>query len=144
MAKDERILRSLDRFTDLASKATLSPRRFFRYVACPLRFYFHSVARLATDDEISREIDAPMFGTILHAAVQRLYTRIEGESHPGGTLQALIRSGEVAAAVEGAINEHYLKDPKATASDYTGNLVLVKDIVVRYLKGRSDALRRCA
>ena len=69
------------------------------------------------------------------AAVQRLYTRIEGESHPGGTLRALIRSGEVAAAVEGAINEHYLKDPKATASDYTGNLVLVKDIVVRYLKG---------
>ena len=37
--------------------------------------------------------------------------------------------------VEAAINEHYLKDPKATASDYTGNLVLVKDIVVRYLKG---------
>ena len=93
------------------------------------------MARLATDDEISEEIDAPMFGTILHAAVQRLYTRIEGESHPGGTLRALIRSGEVAAAVEGAINEHYLKDPKATASDYTGNLVLVKDIVVRYLKG---------
>ena len=135
VAKDERILRSLDRFTDPASKATLSPTAFFRYVACPLRFYFHSVARLATDDEISEEIDAPMFGTILHAAVQRLYTRIEGESHPGGTLRALIRSGEVAAAVEGAINEHYLKDPKATASDYTGNLVLVKDIVVRYLKG---------
>ena len=58
-----------------------------------------------------------MFGTILHAAVQRLYTRIKGESHPGGTLRALIRTDEVAAAVEAAINEHYLKDPKATASD---------------------------
>ena len=76
-----------------------------------------------------------MFGTILHAAVQRLYAPIEGEAHPGGTLRALIRTGEVAAAVEAAIGEHYLKDPKATAADYTGNLVLVKDIVVRYLRG---------
>ena len=133
--KDEGVMRRLERFTDPGSKATLSPTAFFRYVACPLRFYFHSVARLDAGDEISEEVDAPMFGTILHAAVQRLYAPIEGEAHPGGTLRALIRTGEVAAAVEAAIGEHYLKDPKATAADYTGNLVLVKDIVVRYLRG---------
>ena len=133
--KDDGVMRRLERFTDPGSKATLSPTAFFRYVACPLRFYFHSVARLDAGDEISEEVDAPMFGTILHAAVQRLYAPIEGEAHPGGTLRALIRTGEVAAAVEAAIGEHYLKDPKATAADYTGNLVLVKDIVVRYLRG---------
>ena len=135
VAKDERVMRSLERFTDPDSPATLSPTAFFRYVACPLRFYFHSVARLRTDDEISEEIDAPMFGTILHAAVQRLYARIEGEAHPGGTLRAMLRTGEIAAAVEAAINENYLCDTRATAADYTGNLLLVKDIVTRYLRG---------
>ena len=135
VAKDDAVMQRLERFTDPASKATLSPTAFYRYVACPLRFYFHSVARLETDDEISEEVDAPMFGTILHAALQKLYTRIVGESHPGATLRALLRTKEVARAVEESINENYLNDPKATAADYTGNLLLVKDIVTRYLRG---------
>ncbi|WP_418992052.1 PD-(D/E)XK nuclease family protein [Alistipes sp.] len=133
--KDTAIMRRLGRFTDPESKATLSPTAFFRYVACPLRFYFHSVARLAVDDEIAEEVDAPMFGTILHAAVQTLYARIRDEQRPGETLRAMIRTGEVAAAVEEAINAHYLRDAKATVADYTGNLLLVKDIVIRYLRG---------
>ena len=135
VAKDEGVMRRLERFTDPESKATLSPTAFFRYVACPLRFYFHSVARLEADDEISEEVDAPMFGTILHAAVQKLYARIVGELHPGDTLRTMLRTGEVAAAVEAAINENYLRDTAATAGDYTGNLLLVKDIVTRYLRG---------
>ena len=128
-------MQRLGRFTDPESKATLSPTAFFRYVACPLRFYFHSVARLQADDEIAEEVDAPMFGTILHAAVQTLYARIVGEAHPGETLRAMIRTGEIAAAVEAGINENYLQDPAATTDDYTGNLLLVKDIVTRYLRG---------
>ena len=135
VAKDEGVMRRLERFTDSESKATLSPTAFFRYVACPLRFYFHSVARLQADDEIAEEVDAPMFGTILHAAVQKLYARIVGELHPGETLRTMLRTGEVAAAVEAAINENYLRDTAATTEDYTGNLLLVKDIVTRNLRG---------
>lgn len=55
VAKDEGVMRRLLRFTDPGSDASLSPTAFFRYVACPLRFYFHSVARLDSDDEISEE-----------------------------------------------------------------------------------------
>lgn len=135
VAKDEEVMRRLERFIDPESSATLSPTAFFRYVACPLRFYFHSVARLKADDEMSEEVDAPMFGTILHAAVQTIYARIVGESAPGETLRALIRSGEVEAAVEKAINENYLQNEGASSEEYTGNLLLVKDIVARYLRG---------
>lgn len=135
VAKDEEVLARLERFVDAQSPATLSPTAFFRYVACPLRFYFHSIARLEADDGISEEVDAPMFGTILHAAVQMLYARIVGEAHPGETLRAMVRTGEVAQAVETAINENYLQDEHASAGDYSGNLLLVKDIVTRYLRG---------
>lgn len=135
VAKDAAVMRRLERFTDPESEATLSPTAFFRYVACPLRFYFHSIARLETDDEISEEIDAPMFGTILHAAVQHLYERIAGEEHPGQTLRAMMRAGEVERAVERAIEENYLQQSGVTAEDYSGNLLLVREIVARYLRG---------
>ncbi|MDE6070452.1 MAG: PD-(D/E)XK nuclease family protein [Alistipes sp.] len=133
--KDEHVMQCLERFVDADGPATLSPTAFFRYVACPLRFYFHSVARLKTDEEVSEEVDAPMFGTILHAAAQRLYGRVVGEAHPGETLQSLLRSDEVAAAVVEAINDHYLRDEHAAPEEYSGNLLLVKDIVERYLRG---------
>ena len=135
VAKDAGIMRRLNRFADPADPATLSPTAFFRYIACPLRFYFASVARLRTEEEVTEEIDAPMFGTILHAAVQQLYAQVKDELHPGETLRALLRTDAVTQAVERAINENYLHDAAATAADYTGNLLLVKDIVTRYLRG---------
>ncbi|MEG0806962.1 MAG: PD-(D/E)XK nuclease family protein [Alistipes sp.] len=135
VAKDGDVMRRLAQFVDPESPATLSPTAFFRYVACPLRFYFYSVARLKTDDEISEEVDAPMFGTILHAAVQKIYTAILGAQKPGELLRALIRSGKVEAAVEEAINENYLQNKNASIADYSGDLLLVKDIVTRYLRG---------
>ncbi len=133
--KDEQVMQCLERFVDPASPAALSPTAFFRYVACPLRFYFHSVARLKSDEEVSEEVDAPMFGTILHAAAQRLYAAVVGQAHPGERLQQMLRTAEVSAAVVGAINDHYLRDEHATVADYSGNLLLVKDIVERYLRG---------
>lgn len=142
VGKDARTLERLERFVDPENPATLSPTAFFRYVACPLRFYFHSVARLTPDDEVTEEVDAPMFGTILHAAAQKLYGRIVGEAHPGETLRAMIRTDEATRAVTEAINENYLRDAEATPEEYTGNLLLVKDIVTRYLRGgimRHDA-----
>lgn len=133
--KDGQVMQGLERFVDAESPATLSPTAFFRYVACPLRFYFHSVARLKTDEEVSEEVDAPMFGTILHAAAQRLYARILDRAHPGEALREMMRSGEIAEAVVGAINDNYLRDEHAASDDYSGNLLLVKDIVERYLRG---------
>ena len=124
----------LARFLDAEHPVPLSPTAFFRYVACPLRFYFYSVAGLAVRDEVADEVDAPMFGTILHGAMQRLYAPLVGALHPGEALWALARSGEAERAVVAAVNEHYLRDAAATPADYTGNLLLVKSIVTRYIR----------
>ena len=75
-----------------------------------------------------------MFGTILHAAAQRLYEGIRNVLHPGAALRALMKSGAVEAAVIEAINREYLQDEKAAPESYPGNLLLVRDIVVKYLK----------
>ena len=134
VAKEGDVWEKLSRFVDPESPAMLSPTAFFRYVACPLRFYFYSVARLKADDDLTEEVDAPMFGTILHAAAQRLYERIAGEEHPGGTLRALVGSGAVERAVAAAINSEYLQNEAADVKEYPGNLMLVHGIVSNYLR----------
>ena len=132
--KDARVMQALMRFVDAERKGTLSPTALYRYVACPMRFYFHSVARLRTEDTVAEEVDAPMFGTILHAAVQSLYGQIQGEHHPAKTLQAMLKTGEVERAVERAIEENFLNRSEVKLEEYPGNLLLVRNIVIRYLK----------
>ena len=102
-------------------------------MACPLRFYFHSVARLRPEEEVAEELDAPMFGTILHAAAQELYESLIGNAEPKEALVKLRDKKTVKRAVKRAIAKHYLYDEEASDADYSGNLLLVRDIVVRYL-----------
>ncbi|MBR5849540.1 MAG: exodeoxyribonuclease V subunit gamma [Alistipes sp.] len=134
--KDAEVMRRLEHFIsdDPNSQKSLSPTALYRYVACPLRFYFHSVAHLRVEDEISEELDAPMFGTILHAAMEELYKAIQGVPAPIKELQAMRQSTRVEEVVDQAIAEHYLCDLKATVADFSGTLLLARDIVVRYIR----------
>ncbi len=56
--KSGRTAETLARYLDPASGYALSPTALFRYVQCPLKFYFASIARLKTTDEVSEQIDA--------------------------------------------------------------------------------------
>lgn len=134
VVKDERIMKQLKRYIDPDHPATISPTALYRYVACPLSFYFHSLAHLREREEVADEIDAPMFGTILHAAAQSLYEKVKDEANPGATLKAMMRSGEVAAAVEKALASEFLGKERIAQADYTGNLMLVRNVVTRYLQ----------
>ena len=134
IVKDRQIEARLMRFTDTDNPSYLSPTALYRYVACPMRFYFATVAQLGGEDEITDEVDARTFGNILHGAMQLLYGRIKDEHSPAATLRAMAAAGEVERAVGQAINNEWLKDPSATPDDYSGNLTLVGEIVARYIR----------
>ena len=122
------------RFCAAENPARLSPTAFYRYVACPLRFYFATVAQLSAEEEISDEVDARTFGNILHGAMQILYERIRNEYAPSATLRTMAAAGEVERAVEQAIRDKWLNDPTAVRDDYSGSLTLVGEIVTRYIR----------
>ena len=130
--KTGRVAETLSAYLDGGGR-NLSPTTFYRYVECPLKFYFHSVAGLRPEDEIAEEIDLPMFGTILHRAMELLYTPLLDRSAPQTKIGELIGSPEVGRAVMQAINEEYLHDSMATEDEYGGQIILVRDVVTRYI-----------
>lgn len=111
----------------------LSPTSFYHYVECPLKFYFRSVAGLSPQQEIAEEVDLPMFGTILHRTMELLYAPLLGDPAAGPKIGALVGSAAVKAAVQRAINEEYLRDEGAGEEEYGGNLILVRDVVAKYV-----------
>lgn len=133
--KSERVMAQLRRFIDNSDEmALLSPTALARYVACPMKFYFASVAHIKASDELTEEVDNPMFGIILHDAMQRLYSRIEGVANPKAHIERMISSGEVEKSVAEAINKNYLNRRNTDEKEYSGNLLLVKDIITKYIR----------
>lgn len=132
IAKQGDVRAKLERFlTD--PTASLSPTALYRYIACPMRFYFASVAQIRSEDEISEEIDAPMFGTILHEAMRSLYEPLRTAVSTAKAIAA-ITDEQISAAVDRAINENYLHRERATVEEYGGNILLVRDIICRYIR----------
>lgn len=132
--KQGKVRERLMQFVEGKDNTRLSPTAFARYVACPMKFYFASIAHLKVTDELTEEVDNPMFGTILHAAMQTLYEKIEGIANPAEYLKRMLDTNEVEQAVKKAINEKYLNKIDAKEELYTGSLMLVKNIIIRYIR----------
>lgn len=132
VVKDSSVMARLEEFLDSGSR-TVSPTALNAYLDCPLKFYFRYVAGLKPEDEVSEEIDMPMFGTILHKAMELLYAPLVCVNNPAMEISRMIGSESVAAAVDGAIGSIIYNGEIVGEQDYEGNLLMIRDIVMRYI-----------
>ena len=65
--------------------------------------------------------------------MELLYTPLLNIPEPGRQIRALIGSAAVADAVTRAVSGEYLRDPSLGSDEYGGNVLLVRDIVARYI-----------
>ena len=135
--KTGRVAEALQQYicTDEAkAERRLSPSAFSQYISCPMRFYLSAIAHIKSSDTLSEDVDHPMFGNILHSAMQRLYSPLAGVANPAADLEHLLASHKVERAVKEAIDKEYLNKEDADESEYTGTLLLVKDIITKYIR----------
>lgn len=130
--KQGNVLKELECFTADENKKMLSPSAFANYVACPMKFYFASVAKLKNPDELTEDVDSPMFGTILHDAMEILYTPLIGIDSPSEQLKQ-ISNKQIEEAVIKSINKNYLNRNSNIEEGFTGQLMLVKRIISKYI-----------
>ena len=119
----------LGRYLSQNSGKSLSPTALFRYIECPLKFYFHSIAELEPQEEISDTIDALTFGNILHLTMQNLYTKLLNKKNPMADISALRKPKIIGDAVDDTLVEQLKVDKKS----FSGDTILVKDIIVKYI-----------
>ena len=133
--KDEAIMESLQRFLTGGGSA-LSPTAFSRYVQCPLKFYFASVARIKPEDTLTEDVDNQTFGNIFHKAAEYLYTEIKDVANPANLLQQMIENGTVEQMVDKAIMSEYFKQKEGTTknSQLEGEIDIIRNIVLCYLR----------
>lgn len=134
VAKSGRVREALERYLVAENPLTISPTAFARYLACPLKFYFASIAHLKEQEEIADEVDNPLFGNLLHGSMERLYAPLLHQTATPSRILKMIRSDEVEQAVKATIEAELFRGEPTPESEYGGQLLLVRDIVVRYIR----------
>lgn len=73
--KDAAVMRQLD------ARERLSPTAIYRYLRCPLQFYYHTVCKLyEKDNDDENEIDNMTFGNIFHRTSELIYHKLSQDT----------------------------------------------------------------
>lgn len=118
----------------------LSPSAINQYLDCSLRFYFNYIAGLSETETVSEEIDAPLFGNILHKTMSLLYRQFVCRLVKEEDLTAL-KSDKllIKNTVIQAFAEEYYQKTQIDENDLTGINLIVKEILEKYIEQIIDA-----
>lgn len=138
IAKDDAVMRRLDRYREEGSGYNLSASSLKQYIACPLSFYLERVADIRLPDEVKDYMDEGVYGEIVHHIAERLYTDIAHE-HGAITcdiLDGLIadRSRKVERQITASINEYFLKRGEDDYTPLSGEARIQADVISHILK----------
>lgn len=126
----------LNRFTlqaEEAERRELTPSALNDYIDCRLRFYLKHVARLREAEEVEEELDARVFGNLLHDVAHAFYEQLaskrNGEIQPDDLNDS---SRQVEALIDQAFVDLYSLDSKNEV-EYEGQRVVVKAIAQEFM-----------
>ncbi len=113
----------------------LSPSAINTYIDCSLKYYFRYIAGLGEMDEISEDIDASGFGTVVHDSLNELYLEIARKN--GGiiskeALQDLLSSGRYESQLKEQFIKHHYKGRRKESIE--GRNILIFSVMLRYMK----------
>lgn len=137
--KTDEIMKLLKRRfdTNVRPKAVLSPSALNHYMDCSLRFFFQYVAAIKVPDEVTVEINSPMFGTIFHKSAEMAYKTIigNGKMVSGEAIETFLKNPRLLHdIVDGAFKKEFFRIGKAEKADYNGTYLINFRVIETYVK----------
>lgn len=116
--KTPEILAKLDEVLE----RSLSASGINKFISCPLDYYFRYLLEFGEEDDVEEEINASSLGTILHEALEIMYTPFamynsKGEKHESARALTAVDIAEMQAKADNQVHQgfmkHYDNDAKA-------------------------------
>lgn len=112
----------------------LTPSSLNDYIECSLRFYLKQVALLKEAEEVEEEVDARVFGNILHDVVYWLYDEFRKVRNGLVLPEDLdITDKRIDGLIDKAFRKFYHLEPTEEVV-YEGKRVVVKEVVRTFLR----------
>ena len=132
IGKTNEIVQKLNKFIpSKGGEKYLSPSGLSTYLRCKLQFYFRYIAELREQDDITEEIDAPLFGNILHESMDLLYKDFVGIELTNEIIQKLKKDKtRISEAIDHAFEKEYFKSGKV---NYSGKNIIIREVIEKYI-----------
>jgi hypothetical protein len=118
----------LEYYTD--TPKILSPSAINEFLDCSLRFYFHYLAGLPKPEEVTEDIDAQMFGNLLHKAMKALYTRIGQSEVTPVLLEGFLKNTD---RIEDAINQAFKEELFHDTGEFPERKIEGYNLIIRHV-----------
>ncbi|HMP93514.1 MAG TPA: PD-(D/E)XK nuclease family protein, partial [Phnomibacter sp.] len=127
----------LRRFLSNNNPRPLSPSAINSWLYCRLQFFYQYMAGLAKPETLSNSIDAAAFGEIVHKVMEVLYQALltHQQQNPLVTTASIAwMRTQIEAVLPAAISQAWKPTPKGQPFTYTGQWLLVKEVVTQYVQ----------
>lgn len=135
--KSPEIIEKLNAFLkDGEDARALSASSINAYIDCPLQFYLKHVEQMVEQDEVTENVEAGMFGTLLHEIMQKLYEPFVGTLVNKLDLEGLKNDIPlIEKTITKAFSTKFFKRNKDTELDIKleGNYLLTARIIRKYI-----------
>ncbi|MCG8697206.1 MAG: PD-(D/E)XK nuclease family protein [Bacteroidales bacterium] len=113
----------------------LSPSAINTYLNCKLQFYYKYIAKLKEPQLITNDIEANVFGSILHLAMSTLYAPLLNQLTEHHHFKNLLKDKEtIEKHVTSAFNKEYFHVPVDTKMEFNGNNLIVREVITKYIE----------
>jgi hypothetical protein len=140
LAKTPETLSKLNHYLNLSGTSSLSPSAVNSWLHCRLQFYFKYVAKLKVPDQLEEGIDAASFGIIVHKLMELLYEAVrlkQGNGSISADSIAWMRT-HLPDWIDTAFRQGWRNDGKEQPVQYTGELLVIKEVVKQYAEAFLD------
>ncbi|MCQ2217169.1 MAG: PD-(D/E)XK nuclease family protein [Paludibacteraceae bacterium] len=127
------------------TESFFSPTAINSYIDCSLKFYYKYVLGLKIDNDLTDEVDSPMFGSIFHKAAELFYKEHLGKVLSKDFLEKAANDrAHLSKLVDEAFKTEYFQlDANSTKTiDYTGEQLIYRkveiDLLNRLLKADAE------
>lgn len=131
--KDQQIINILNEFLiekDMSAKRWFYPSTLYTYLNCRLQFYFKYVARIREADEMDDEVDARLFGNILHNTMESLYENYKQKTVEKKDIKLLRKK------ILPVITQEFKKEFGVAEDgdfEFTGNNIIQRQMLIKFI-----------
>ncbi len=129
------IIKKLDAFRP-GGRAFISASALKTFKHCPLKFYLQNVCGMRGEDSVTEYMTSAQYGTILHAAAQRIYEDYKGKPITAAVLAGLATDvkARYTSMVEQIIQREYYHREAAPGVELPVEGQIVRDLILDFLQ----------
>lgn len=126
----------IQKLVSVYSERKLSPSAINAYLDCKLKFYFKYIAGIKEKEEVKEEIDAVLFGTLFHYAIELLYKPFENKTVDAASLKSERNNKEMIDSIVRqaiAVKYYQINPDEVSNFELRGQSILIAAHISEYI-----------